>query len=138
MYLCVPSYSWNKSHYFPAQYLAEVDCVLCEVRTESLYTVQFDFSFRWLRRLFAALSTRSTGFDSRSVNMSFVLNEVTLEQLSARVLPAPLVSQYPYSSSFRRCSHRKDKWTTTGNVHTLPPPPPPKKAVLFQKWGSTG
>jgi hypothetical protein len=58
----------------------------------------------WLRRLVAGLSQRRPGFDTRSVHVRFVVDEVALGLVFLRVVGFPL------SISFHWCSINCKTW----------------------------
>jgi hypothetical protein len=70
-------------------FIMQVYCVLCEVRTQILYTIEIEFRLQTLpllRQLVSGLSSRIPVIDLRSFHVGFVVEKMTVGQVFLWVL----------------------------------------------------
>ena len=97
--------------------------VLCEVRTESLYTVSMNIRLQLalplLKQVLAGASSRRPRFDPRSVHVRFVVDNVAPEQAFFQNVGVPCLyhsTSDAHSSSSTCCSDQKDDWAKQFSV----------------------
>jgi hypothetical protein len=111
-----------------------VESVFFKVGIKYLSIISMKFRLQ-VRHLVTGLSPQRPGFDPRSLDVKFVVDEVALEQFFLPVLRFSPVYVYRfanalYSSSSARCTCQKEKLTKPGHLS--------RKQYCFGNGGSIG